>query len=114
MARRPASILLLGILHLVGGALGLFCCTGCGGFLQVTNAHIDLLQGNNQGAAGPAIQPGASTFQQSTELGKAIDLRIVKAVPSYRIYTIHRGARPGRACYGWDTRSMTATSCPRC
>ena len=41
--RRPASILVLGILNIVGGALGLFCCTGCGGILQVANANVDVL-----------------------------------------------------------------------
>jgi hypothetical protein len=88
MARRPASIVMLGILHLFGGVLGLFCCTGCGGFLQISNAHLDLLKGNNQAAAGQVIRPGASRFEQSSEMGMAIDFRLVKAVPSYRIYTI--------------------------
>jgi hypothetical protein len=85
--RRPTVIILLGILQLVGGGVGLFCCTGCGGLLQISNAHIDVLQGKNlPSAGGPAA--GGSTFQQSTQLATRIDLQLVKAVPSYKPYTI--------------------------
>jgi hypothetical protein len=82
-SQRPASITVLAILNLVGGGLGLICCTGCAGINHIASANTDVFV-----PAGRTTNAGASNnpFVRSSEMSILIDRQVPTVVPGYKAY----------------------------
>lgn len=79
MARyRPQAVLVIAILHLVGGGLGLVSGI-CGGAMQLSGA------GQSFTGFTPPAQPGQKQPMSQAEMTKKMEEALERAVPGYKI-----------------------------